>query len=170
MNYLGININLRKKVEDLSPAQRKIIEILKILNIKPKIIILDEPTAALSDRERKLLFNVMNRCKQEGIGMIFITHYLDEVINMSDRITVLRNGASVGMMKQNEINKKDIIKLMINREQTTEYPEKNGKIGNVVLEVENLSDGHRVFSVNFKYIKVNLLAFSVLWRRSIRNG
>lgn len=148
MKTLGVTIDLHKQAKDLSPAQRKLIEIMKVLHLQPKVLILDEPTAALSDKERKQLFAVMNKLKADGIGIIFITHYLDEVFLMSDRITVFRNGMNVGTRKKEETTQDEIIKLMIDKENHEEYPTKNHPIGECLLEVKGLSDGQRVFSAD----------------------
>lgn len=141
MEYFGMSVPVTKKVEDLNPAQRKLIEILKVLNQNPKVLILDEPTAALSEKERAHLFEVMRRLKQEEIGIVFITHYLEEVQEMSDRITVLRNGRHAGILKAEEASKEKIVHLMINREQKSEYPERSGEIGACLFETKNISDG-----------------------------
>ncbi|MEW9672112.1 sugar ABC transporter ATP-binding protein [Ammoniphilus sp. 3BR4] len=148
MASLGVTIDLHKQVKDLNPAQRKLIEIMKILYLKPKVLILDEPTAALSDKERKQLFAVMNKLKNDGIGIIFITHYMDEVFLMSDRITVLRNGMHVGTRVTENTTQDEIIKLMIDKDHHEEYPEKHHKVGDVLLDVKDLSDGERVFSAS----------------------
>ncbi len=148
MGMMGITLDLHKQVKDLNPAQRKLIEIMKVLSLSPKVLILDEPTAALSDKERKLLFAVMNKLKASGIGIIFITHYLDEVFLLSDRITVFRNGMHVGTRNKEQTTQDEIVKLMIDKDHHEEYPVKQHPIGDVLLEVENLSDGHSVFSAN----------------------
>jgi ribose transport system ATP-binding protein len=148
LSYLGVSIDLYKQVKDLNPAQRKLVEIMKILNLKPKVMIFDEPTAALSDKERKQLFEVMNRLKGDGIGIIFITHYLDEVFLMSDRITVFRNGINVGCRNKEQTTHEDIVKLMINKDLLEEYPMKEHQYGETLLSVTDLSDGERVFGAN----------------------
>lgn len=148
MESLGVQIDLYKQVKDLNPAQRKLVEILKIMYLRTKVLIFDEPTAALSDKERKQLFVVMNKLKGDGIGIIFITHYLDEVFLMSDRITVFRNGMNVGTRIKNETSKDEIVKLMIDKEHHEEYPKKEYVIGESLLEITGLSDGKKVFSAD----------------------
>lgn len=149
LQEIGLNINLDKNVEELSPAQRKVIEILKIISKNPKVIIFDEPTAALSDKERKILFELMHKFKAKGLGIIFITHYLEEVMEMCDRITVMRDGLNVDTIDGKTATKEKIVRLMINKEQKTEYPPKNNKIGETLLEVKDLADGHVVKNVSF---------------------
>nr|WP_263324688.1 sugar ABC transporter ATP-binding protein [Neobacillus sp. Marseille-Q6967] len=148
MKTLGIELDLYKQVKDLNPAQRKLIEVLKILNINPKILILDEPTAALSENERVKLFSVMRKLKNDGISIIFITHYLDEVFEMSDRITVLRNGTHAGTRFTEKSSNDEIVKLMIDKDHHSEYPDKNHELGSVLFEVKNVSDGLKITDAN----------------------
>lgn len=152
MKYLEIDFDLNMQVKDLNPAQRKLVEVMKILNINPKVLILDEPTAALSDKERKKLFAVMNKLRKDGISIIFITHYLDEVFLMSDRITVLRNGRHAGTRVTKESNEDEIVKLMIDKDSHSEYPEKVYEIGEVILEVSEMSDQLNLKNANL-YIR-----------------
>ncbi len=142
-------IDLKLTAEELSPAQRKIVEILKIINMNPRIVIFDESTAALSDRERKLLFDIMYSFRDKGIGVVFITHYIEEVLMVCDRITVMRDGQNVGELDGKTATKHDIVKLMINKEQKSEFPEYERKIGEVLLEAEHVSDGHMVKDATF---------------------
>lgn len=153
MRTLGIDIDLNKQVKDLNPAQRKLVEVLKILNLSPKILILDEPTAALSENERNRLFSVMNQLKKEGISIIFITHYLEEVFAMSDRITVFRNGTNAGTRVTSKSNKDEIVKLMIDKDHHNEYPVKNHQLGELLLKVEDLTDGSKIQSATLKVRK-----------------
>ena len=147
METLGIELELNKEVKNLNPAQRKLIEVLKILNINPKILILDEPTAALSENERNKLFSVMRKLKKDGISIVFITHYLDEVFEMSDRITVLRNGTHAGTRITSQSSNDEIIKLMIEKDHHSEYPEKTHVLGEVLFEAKNVSDGQKLTDV-----------------------
>jgi len=140
LDILDLNI----PVEKLSPAQKKIIEILKIINLDPKIVIFDESTASLSDKERKLLFDIMRKFRDRGMGVIFITHYIEEVLNICDRTTVMRDGQIVGTVMTKDVNKGKIVRMMINKEQKSEFPEYDRNPGEVLLEVEHFSDGRMV--------------------------
>ena len=146
---MNVNINLSLLVSELSPAQRKLVEILKILNFDPKVLILDEPTAPLSEKERSTLFDLMHTLRDQGHGIVFITHFIDEVIHMCDRITVMRDGIIVDTVDGQTATKGEIVKLMINREQETEFTEKNAVIGDIVLDVKNLSEGEYVQNASF---------------------
>lgn len=145
---LDIHLDLNMQVKYLNPAQRKLVEVLKIININPKILILDEPTAALSNKERRKLFSVMRSLIEEGITIIFITHYLDEVFEMSDRITVLRNGLHAGTRITSESNHDEVVKLMINKDNHNEYPDKNNELGDVIFEAKNISDNEKLENVS----------------------
>lgn len=149
LQELDLSIDLTKQVKYLSPAQRKLIEIMKILNLNPKVLILDEPTAALSDQERKKLFAIMNKLKASGIGIIFITHHLEEVFFMSDRITVFRNGMNVGTKVTAETNENEIVQMMIEKSSLEEFPAKTHTIGEKILEVRDLSDGGNLSKCSF---------------------
>lgn len=141
-------VDLDVPVEELSYAQRKIIEILKIINQDPKIVIFDESTASLSDKERKLLFEVTRKFRNSGVGVIFITHYLDEVLEICDRITVMRDGQNVGTVLTADIKKEDIVRLMINKDQKSEFPNYERNFGDKLIEIEHFSDGDLVKDVS----------------------
>lgn len=143
-------IDLNEEVENLSPARRKIIEILKIINLDPKIVIFDESTASLSDKERKLLFDIMRRFRDRGMGVVFITHYIEEVLQVCDRITVMRDGRNVGTIAAETATKAEIVRMMINKEQKSEFPEYERKFGDMLLEAEHISDGRMVKDASLK--------------------
>lgn len=141
LKHLNVDIDLNAPVSELSPAKRKLIEIMKIINQNPRIVIFDESTASLSDKERRQLFDVMFRFRDAGLGVIFISHYIDEVIEICDRITVMRDGAVVGTVNASDVTKHDIVRMMINKEQKSEFIEYERTFGDPLLVVEGLSDG-----------------------------
>ena len=145
----GLNMDLSAQAQELSPAARKLIEILKVTGKNPSILIYDEPTAALSDKERHLLFDLMKQQTAKGYGIIFISHYIDEVVDLVDRITVMRDGAIVDTVPAAGTTKDDIVRLMINKDQKSEYTEKHATIGDTVIEVEDVSEGNRVKNASF---------------------
>lgn len=149
VSSFGLSMDLSLLAEKLSPANRKLIEIFKVISKSPSIIIYDEPTAALSDKERKLLFELMKKQRDMGYGIIFISHYIDEVIEMSDRITVMRDGAIVDTIDGATATKEKVVQMMINKEQKSEYIEKHAEIGEKVIEVKDLSEGHVVKGASF---------------------
>lgn len=148
MKSLNLDIDLTVRVDELSPANRKLIEIMKIINQDPNIVVFDESTSSLSDKERQQLFQLMRQFRDKGMGVIFITHYLDEVLQISDRITVMRDGSVVDTVDGKTATKHEIVKMMINKEQKSEFTEYDRKVGNVLLDVINLNDGKFVNDVS----------------------
>ncbi|MFW6237623.1 MAG: sugar ABC transporter ATP-binding protein, partial [Halanaerobiales bacterium] len=140
LERLGIkNIDVEQKVSDVSVAYQQLVEIAKAITRNVKILILDEPTSALPPSEVDKLFEVMEALKREGVVMVFISHKLEEVMKICDRVTVLKDGEKMGTREIEETNEKELINLMIGRDLADEYPEKNNEVGDKILEVNNLS-------------------------------
>ena len=114
MKAFGLPINVKEPVKGLSVAYKQIVEIAKALSHEIKLLILDEPTAPLSDNEVKVLFNLIKNLKQQGISVIYISHRLEEVFEVCDRITVLRDGEKIITLNTDETNRKELISYMIN--------------------------------------------------------
>ncbi|MCD6317683.1 sugar ABC transporter ATP-binding protein [Candidatus Aerophobetes bacterium] len=136
---LSIDIDLYQEVRYLGAAERKIIEILRAINLQPKILILDEPTASLTIEEVKTLFDLLRKFKKEGMAIIFVSHHLEEVFEITDRVTVLRNGEKIGTVPTSSIKRTDLIRMMINRDIKSQYPKQKVPIGKPLLEVKGLS-------------------------------
>jgi len=121
---------------------------------------MDEPTSSLSTKETESLFRIINKLKSNGVAVVFISHRLDEIFAICDRVTVLRDGCYVGDRDISDITKSEMISMMIGRELTQQYPERNNSIGDVVLEVKNLSDGGKsVKDISFEVRKGEVLGF-----------
>ena len=148
MQSMNLDIDLNVGVDELSPAKRKLIEVMKVINQYPKIVIFDESTASLTDKERQELFRLMREFREKGLGVIFITHYLDEVLEVCDRITVMRDGCVVGTIDGGSATKQEIVKMMINKEQKSEFIAYERNFGDVLLEVDKLNDGKVVKDVS----------------------
>jgi ribose transport system ATP-binding protein len=148
MHSMNLDIDLAVRVDELSPAKRKLIEIMKIINQNPNIVVFDESTASLSDKERQQLFQLMHQFREKGMGVIFITHYLDEVLQVCDRITVMRDGCVVGTVDGKAATKLEIVKMMINKEQKSEFPLYERKFGDILLDVNGLNDGKVVSDIS----------------------
>ena len=144
LGELGLSIDPRAKVGSLGVGQQQLVEIAKALSRKARILVLDEPTAALTDTEVETLFAILHDLKTRGVGMIYISHRLDEVFRMSDRITVLRDGRTVATHLAAETTKDGIIAEMVGREVTDLFPETKHDLGEVVLQAENVE----VYSVD----------------------
>jgi len=147
---LGFNISSRSKVGDLSVAYQQVVEITKALSEEAKILILDEPTAVLAPQEAERLFGILNKLKEKGVSIIYISHRLDEIFKIADNITVMRDGNVTGVVSPEDISMDGIIQLMIGRELTDMFPKRECEIGKEIFKIENLSND-----------KVNKITFSV---------
>jgi inositol transport system ATP-binding protein len=146
----------------LSVAQSQMVEIAKAIAFDSKIIIMDEPTSAITEREVERLHNIIRQLREAGTAVIYITHKMDEVFAISDEITVFRDGAWVATEKAAKMNREKLIGLMVGRELNQLFPKVEAKIGDVILEVENLSRGNVVKNVSFSVRRGEILGFAGL--------
>lgn len=146
---LEIDISATAYMRDLSVAQCQLIEIVKAISLSSKVIVMDEPTSAITDREVDTLFKQIRRLRNEGVAIIYISHKMDEIFQICDTITVLRDGKFIGTDPASETNKDKLIKMMVGRDITEVYPKAEAQIGDVVMEVKNLSYERRVKNVSF---------------------
>ena len=157
----GIDINPSTLVRDLTPGHMQIVEIAKAVSKNCKILILDEPTAPLSVAEVDILFKIVNRLKEQGVAIIFISHRLDEVFELTDRVSILRDGVYITTLMTKETNRAELIKYMVGREMTATFPPRNAQIGDVALELKNLT-GNKVKNISFKAHHGEVLGISGL--------
>lgn len=163
INELGIHIDVHKMLRELSLAEQQLIEIVKAVSINAKVVIMDEPTSSLSQNETEILFEIIRKLKDKGTAIIFITHRLDEIYAICDRMTILRDGCYIGSKAVKDVTKNEMIEMMIGRKLTNQYPERNTHIGETILEVKNLSDGGtRVKNVSFQAHAGEVLGFAGL--------
>jgi ribose transport system ATP-binding protein len=148
-------------VQDLSPAKQQIVEIAKAVSKNVKILIMDEPTAPLSVSEVEHMFEIIQQLKQRGVTIIYISHRLEEVFRISDRVSVMRDGLYVATRLTRETNRKELISLMVGRELKENYPTRSNPPGEVVLEVKNLS-GNGNKDISFFVRKGEILGISGL--------
>src|SRR6476620_1739617 len=134
-----VNIDPSEPVEKLGMGQKQLVEIVKALSKNSNILVLDEPTAALAEHEVLILLDILRDLRSRGIASIYISHKLDEIFAVCDRITVLRDGASIATLDTKQTNKAEIIKHMVGREITDLFPRRRSKLGASTLEIENLS-------------------------------
>ena len=139
LQELNLDIDPRVPVGNLGIGQQQLVEIAKALSKEAKILVLDEPTAALTESEVETLFNILRDLKARGVGMVYISHKLNEVFEMSDRITVLRDGRTVGTQAASDLTKEKVIELMVGREVGNIFPEPDHELGETVLEVRGLT-------------------------------
>lgn len=149
LDVLGVKIKPDAKMDTLSVGQQQMIEIAKALMVDAKVIIMDEPTAALSQSETVTLFQVVRSLKEKGVSIVYISHRMEEIFELCDRITILRDGQYVGTRNIPETNMDEIVKMMIGREIGERYPERNTTPGEVIFEVKNLSCPGVFNNVNF---------------------
>ncbi len=166
---LNLPINPRTPVGNLGIGQQQLVEIAKALSQNAKLLVLDEPTAALTESEVEVLFTILRDLKSRGVGMIYISHKLDEVFEMSDRITVLRDGKTVGTQDAKDLTKDKVIALMVGREVGDIFPKVEHEFGEIAFEVKNLSaqdrehpNQQRVSDVSFYVRKGEVLGISGL--------
>lgn len=136
---LHLSIDPRTPVGNLGIGQQQLVEIAKALSQEARILVLDEPTAALTESEVETLFTILRKLKARGVGMIYISHKLDEVFEMSDRITVLRDGKTVGTHNAAELTKEKVISLMVGRDVGDIFPKPEHEFGEIALEVKGLT-------------------------------
>ena len=161
---LKIDINPAEKIGNLTVGKQQMVEIAKAISSNAKVIIFDEPTAALTDSEIEELFKVIRDLKEKGTGMVYISHRMDEINVISDRVIVMRDGEYVGTLITKECSKDDIIKLMVGRTILGEPKTASNvaKDAPVVLKCENLNRGKAVKNVSFELRKGEILGFSGL--------
>lgn len=133
----------------LEVAEQQLIEITRVLERGPRILLLDEPTSALSDNERSRLFDVIRRLKQRGHGIIYISHHLSEIPMIADRVTVLRDGLVVETLPADEADEATVIRLMVGRRLEEQFPKETVELGAPVLAVENLASGRTLKDLSF---------------------
>ncbi len=137
LKKVKLNLNPETKIVNLGVGQQQLIEICKAISKDAKLLILDEPTAALTDSESENLLNLLREFKEQGVTCIYISHKLDEIFQIADTITVLRDGQTVVTKAKKDFSKNEMISCMVGRELTQMYPRENHKAGGIVLEVKN---------------------------------
>ncbi|MFJ9499167.1 sugar ABC transporter ATP-binding protein [Brevibacillus centrosporus] len=149
LDQLAIKLDPDTLVGDLSVGQQQMIEIAKALSMQADILVLDEPTAALTNREIDALFDMIASLKEKGVGMIYISHRMEEIFQVSDRITVLRDGQYVGTVETAETNLDELVKMMVGREITDRFPKVEVQLGGERLRVENLNVKDKLSNISF---------------------
>lgn len=159
---MNIDIDPRAKMRTLSVAEMQLVEIVKAISLNSKIIVMDEPTSAITEKEAAVLFAQIERLKKQGVAIIYISHKMDEIFRISDTITVLRDGQWIGTKPAKELDNDMLIKMMVGRELTDIYPKDPVEIGDVILEVKNLSRGKKVQDASFSLRKGEVLGIAGL--------
>jgi len=161
LDQFGVSIDPRSVVQDLSIAEQQIVEIAKAVSKNVKILIMDEPSAPLSVSEIELMFKIINQLKQKGVTIIYISHRLEEVFQVSDRVSVMRDGCYITTKIAKETNRQELINLMVGRELKESYPIRKNPPGEIVLEARNLT-GNGDRNLSFSVRKGEILGVSGL--------
>ncbi len=161
IEQLGVYIDPKQQLKSLSIALQQLIEIAKAIYGDAKIIVMDEPTATLSTKELQTLFQLIRRLRERGKSVIYISHRLEEIFEIADRVTVMRDGEHVTTMNVKETSRKELIKLMVGRELTDSYPVRRKNCVEDILEVRNLSTV-KVRNINFSLKKGEILGIAGL--------
>ncbi|WP_444641769.1 sugar ABC transporter ATP-binding protein [Caproiciproducens sp. R1] len=161
MERLNIHYDPDSLIKNYSVAQRQLIEIMKALSYNSSIIVFDEPTAALTQDETNVLYGIIKQLKADGISIIFISHRMDDIFAVGDRIQVLRDGTSTGTADLSDISVDDIVKMMIGRQMKQQFPEKTNRVGDVIFKAEHLTN-ERIKDVSMELRKGEILGIGGL--------
>ena len=161
---LDIKVDPRKKVADLPIAERQMIEIAKAVSYKSKVIVMDEPTSSLTEKEVDHLFKIIKKLKESGVGIIYISHKMEEIKMISDEITILRDGKWISTNNVSKISTEQIISMMVGRDLTERFPKKDNTAKEMILEVKNLTALNQpsIQDVSFELYKGEILGIAGL--------
>lgn len=163
MDKMGVNIPINAVMSDLSVGQQQMVEICKALMVDAKVLIMDEPTAALTQSETEGLFKLIKSLREKGVSIVYISHRMEEIFELCDRITVLRDGTYVGTEYIKDIDMDDIVRMMIGREIGERFPKREGvTIGKEMLRVEGLTKTKSFENINFSVKAGEVLGVSGL--------
>lgn len=162
LTSLGVRLDLRQKARNLSIAQQQMVEIARAFSLNARILIMDEPTSSLTLNEVADLFRLVRRLRDQGTSIVFISHRLEELFEIADRVTVLRDGAYVDTKSMKDITRDDLIRMMVGRTITNLFPKQNVEAGEVILKVENLTREGTFWDINFELRKGEILGMAGL--------
>ncbi len=157
-----INIDAGVLIKDLTIAQQQMVEIVKAISYNSKILVMDEPTSSISDKEVSFLFQTMRKLTDKGVGIVYISHKMSELEEICDRVTIMRDGQYVGTKVVKETTKDDLIAMMVGRELTNYYTRDYQEAGETLLKCEHISDGKMVQDASFELNKGEIIGFAGL--------
>jgi len=160
LDTLGVELSVDAPISSLSIAEQQLVEIAKALNRKTRILIMDEPSALLGEKDLANLFRVVRSLQAQGIGIIYISHRLREIFELADEVTVLKDGRYVATRKVSEVTMDDLVKLMIGRDLKDVYPKRTVEQGDVLLEVSNLSQSKLLRDISFQLHAGEIVGFA----------
>lgn len=159
---LGVSLNPLSRARGLSIADQQIVEIAKAISTQANVIVMDEPTAALSSKEVERLFTVARNLKENGCAVVFVSHRLDEVFALCDRITIMRDGSTVSTALTSTLDEPQVIRAMVGRDVSELFPKLEAVIGEVVLDVQNLARGGQFQDISFNVRAGEIVALAGL--------
>lgn len=159
---LGVDIDAHEKVENLTVAKKQIVEICKSIIHECKLLIMDEPSATLTNKELDVLFGIIRRLKSQGVTIVYISHRMEEVFNLADDISVLRDGKHIKTVPADSIDTNDLVKLMVGRNVDIEYPRSGVEPGEVILSARNIKMGKVLKDISFDLRRGEILGVAGL--------
>lgn len=159
---LGVKINLYEKMANLGKASAQLVEIAKALSMDAKILIMDEPTASLSKQETEMLFNIVRKLKEEGTSIIYISHRMEEIFQITDRVTVMRDGKIIGTKETKDATTDWVTNSMLGKEVDKELDKKDRKTGEVLLDVKGLTKANIFQNISFQVHRGEIVVLSGL--------
>jgi rhamnose transport system ATP-binding protein len=162
LESLGVHLDLKQKARSLSIAQQQMVEIARAFSINARILIMDEPTSSLTLNEVADLFRLVRRLREDGAAIIFISHRLEELYELADRATVLRDGMYVDTRRMKEVTRDDLIRMMVGRTITNLFPKQDVQAGEVILKIDQLSRAGSFHDVSFELRRGEILGMAGL--------
>lgn len=162
LSRINLPLDPKTLMKDLSVSEKQMVEIAKAISYESKIIIMDEPTSAISDREVEKLFNIINELKKNGVAIIYISHKMDEIFKISDKITILRDGGYIGTYNANNLTIEKLVSLMVGRQLNDLFPPKNTVLGEEVINISNLNKKGSFENISFNVHKGEIVGIAGL--------
>lgn len=162
MDEFGIEVDVTEEVKNLTVAYQQLVEIAKTISSDVKVLVMDEPSAPLTNREIDALFGIVRRLKEKGIAILYISHRMEEIFALSDRVTVMRDGKYVGTKMISDITQSELIKMMVGRSLEEQFPAVEKEIGEVALEVQDLCTEELLRNVGFQVHRGEILGLAGL--------
>lgn len=162
LDELGVSFKAVDKVYKLSTANQQMVEIARAVNEESRVLIMDEPTSALTDAEKDHLFAIVKKLKAKGLGLVFVSHRLKEMFEICDRVFVMKDGQSVGNYDMKDVTENKLVELMLSRSLNNFYPKRIPRIGKEILKVEHLKSGTKVRDVSFDLREGEILGITGL--------
>ena len=159
---LGVPMDVDAAVETLSVAQKQMVEICKAINRNCKVLIMDEPSATLTEKEQKLMFDTVRKLKASGVTVIYISHRMEEIFDLCDNVSVLRDGAHIATLPVASVTRDELVSLMVGRTVTKEYPRSTVEAGDVILEGRNITRKGVLHDISFQLRKGEVLGIAGL--------